>query len=369
MQVPKGYILLSKVEYEELQKNNKQLHHENERLNKQVKLLSKQVELLMARVKELEGMLHKDSSNSHKPPSSDGYKKVIKNNRLKGERAQGGQPGNAGNTLKMVDNPDKRVICKVKGKCLCVATLDELPVNHIKRRQVFDLPLQLIEVTQYEVEVKKCFCGKQHVAECPVQAPVQYGKRIQSLSIGMNQYQIIPFERLQEFFRDYFQVSPSDWWLVKTNTQCYENLLQAEEGIKQALISSDVLHNDETGLRVEGKTQWTHVASTITHTHYGIHPKRGKEAMDAIGILPQFAGNSVHDRYSSYENYENCQHSYCNAHNLRDLLYIEEEMNRKWAKRMRRFLIWTNHLKNQGQLNEELIAALSHQYDTILRKA
>jgi transposase len=269
----------------------------------------------------------------------------------------------------MVANPDKRVRCEVKGKCSCGKSLESLPVIRLEKRQVFDLPPKLIEVTEYEVEVKKCFCGKQHKAECPVQSPVQYGKRIQALAIGLNQYQMLPYERLQEFFGDYFQVSVSDWWLSKTNQVCYENLAPAEEGIKQELISSDVLHSDETGLRSDGKRQWVHVASTTTHTHYDIHEKRGKEAMDAIGILPHFTGNSVHDRYGSYEKYKNCKHSNCNAHHLRELKYIEEEMNRKWAKRMRHFLIWSNHLKKQGQLEEAVIAALSQQYDTILSKA
>ena len=291
------------------------------------------------------------------------------NNRIKGERSQGGQPGNEGMTLKMVKHPDKRVRCKTQGKCSCGISLENLPVTRIEKRQEFDLPPQLIEVTEYEVEVKVCSCGEEHHACCPVNAPVQYGKRIQSLAVGMNQYQMIPFERLQEFFRDYFNVSVSDWWLLKTNQVCYENLAPAEEGIKQALISSAVLHSDETGLRSAGQRQWVHVASTATHTHYDLHAKRGKEAMDVIGILPHFTGNCVHDRYGSYEKYENCQHSNCNAHHLRDLQYIEEEMNRSWAKRMRRFLVWSNHLKKQGALDEVTISALSRHYDNILSHA
>lgn len=347
MQIPKGYLLISKIEYEQL-------------LNR--------LTMMEARIKELEGMLNKDSHNSHKPPGSNEFKK-LKNNRIKGEHSQGGQPENEGNTLKMVDNPDKQVRCKITGKCSCGKSLEELPLAWIERRQKFDLPEKLIEVTEYEVEVKQCMCGQHYEGACPVQAPVQYGKRIQSLAIGMNQYHMLPYERLQEFFRDYFQVSVSDWWLSKTNEVCYENLASAEEGIKQELISSAVLHNDETGLRSNGKRQWVHVASTTTHTHYDIHPQRGKQAMDAIGILPHFTGNSVHDRYSSYEQYTNCQHSNCNAHHLRDLLFIEEEMGRKWAKRMRRLLLWSNHLKKQGPLEEAIVATLSQQYDTILSKA
>jgi transposase len=348
MQIPAGYIVISKDDYKQL-------------LNR----LEKQE----ARIKELEGMLHKDSHNSHKPPSSDAFRKPIKNSRIKGEHTQGGQPGSKGTTLKMVAKPDKQVRCKAQGRCSCGTSLHELPVLRIEKRQEFDLPPKLIEVTEYEVEVKKCTCGKEHKAECPVQAPVQYGKRILALAVGLNQYQMLPYERLQEFFGDYFGVSVSDWWLNKTNEVCYENLAPAEEAIKQALIMSEVLHSDETGLRSAGQRQWVHVASTATHTHYDIHTKRGKEAMDAIGILPHFTGNSVHDRYGSYEKYTNCQHANCNAHHLRDLLYIEEEMGRKWAKRMRRLLIRSNHLKKQGALNETMIGSLSEQYDTILSKA
>lgn len=348
MQIPDGYLLISKVEYEQLRNT---------------------VELLTARVKELEGMLHKDSHNSHKPPSTDGFKKHVKNSRVKGEHSQGGQPGSKGTTLRMIDKPDKRIRCVVKGLCDCGKPLENLPVKRIEKRQKFDLPAKLIEVTEYEVEVKKCCCGKEYKAACPVETTVQYGKRIQALAIGLNQYQLLPFERLQEFFRDYFTVSVSDWWLDKTNTQCYVNLAQAEAGIKQALITSAVLHNDETGIRINKQRQWAHVASTDIYTHYGVHAKRGKEAMDALCILPPFTGNSVHDRYSSYEQYTNCKHSNCNAHHLRELQYIEEDMGRRWAKRMRQLLIWANHLKKQKQLDEAMIVALSQQYDAILSKA
>lgn len=182
MQIPDGYILITKVEYEQMQE--------------QIRLLLLRVKELEAQVKELEGKLHKDSHNSHKPPSSNEFKKR-KNNRMKGEHSQGGQKGSEGTTLKMVTHPDKRIRCEVKGKCSCGTSLDDLPVTRIEKRQVFDLPLKLIEVTEYEVEVKVCSCGLEHYATSPVHAPVQYGKRIQSLAIGMNQYQMIPFERLQ----------------------------------------------------------------------------------------------------------------------------------------------------------------------------
>ena len=86
VELPYGYILIKESDYIEL-----------------LTLVSK----LEERVAELESQLHKNSINSSKPPSSDGLKKVIKNNREKSANKQGAQPGHKGSTLRMVDQADK----------------------------------------------------------------------------------------------------------------------------------------------------------------------------------------------------------------------------------------------------------------------
>jgi len=353
MQIPEGYILISKVEYD-------QLHNEIDQLRKTVAIL-------MARVNELEGMLHKNSGNSHKPPSSDGYKKVIKNNREKTGKKQGAQLGNEGKTLKQRTDPDKIVEHKIMGRCGCGENLETLPVKNIKRRQVFDLPEKLLEVTEHRVEIKQCPCGKLHEAACVVQGITQYGEGIKSLAIYLNQYQYLPFERTQEFFEDIIGISISDAVLTESNEICYEELEDTEFQIKQAIIENDVMRNDETGMRCEGKNQWIHTSSTLQHTHYSIQGKRGKEGMDAIGILNNYQGTSIHDRYASYDGYS-CTHGLCNAHLLRELKYVHEEMGKDWADNMIELLVETNNLKKEEKLDERAIKKMERQYGKITQQ-
>jgi len=202
------------------------------------------IEMIMKlekRVAELESQLNKNSSNSSKPPSSDGLRKVIKNSREKSENKQGAQPGHKGSTLKMVEHPDKFIAHKVQGKCDCGANLEEQKLINILRRQEFELPPKLIEVTEHSIEVKQCKCGRIHQAPCELNSNVQYGNKLKSLMIYLNQYHFIPFERLQEIGEDCLGISISDGVLEKSNQRCYEKLEQTEEIIKQALIQSAVL--------------------------------------------------------------------------------------------------------------------------------
>lgn len=349
MQVPEGYILISKVEYGEL-------------LNR--------LSMMEARIKELEGMLNKDSSNSHKPPSSDGYKKKIQNNREKSDRNVGGQLGHEGKTLLMVEHPDKVIEHKVEYCKHCGMNLQHIPAKKYHRRQVYDLPRVKIEVTEHRVEVKQCgACHKETVADCDVPSSVQYGERIKSMGIYLNQYQMLPVERTRELMEDLFECSISAEVLQQSNELCYDNLEEkVEKEIKESITQSAVMHNDETGIRCEGTTRWIHSYSTQSHTYYAIDDKRGKEAMDRINILPQFTGNTVHDRWASYEKYDHCQHSYCNAHILRDLK-AEEENNKSWATRMKTVLLDAYALSKKEHTSLDSIKDTEKRYDRIVKEA
>src|SRR5258708_10028589 len=116
--------------------------------------------------------------------------------------------------------------------------------------------------------------------------------------------------------------------------RCAERLCPVEQQIKAALSRADVLHQDETGLYVAGQRHWMHVSSTEQLTHYAVNAKRGKEALDAIGILEGFEGVSVHDGWRSYWLYA-CQHALCNVHHLRELTYLYEEQHQDWAGQMK----------------------------------
>ena len=331
-------------------------------------VLLNEIEQLKKEVKELKAQLGKNSSNSSKPPSSDGYKKQIKNNREKSDKKQGAQEGHEGTTLQMVATPDKVVKHKVKGTCCgCGRDLSRATFKTVQPRQVFDLVEKLMEVTEHQVEVRQCSCGMVHEAECAVNGNAQYGERIKALMVYLNQYQYLPFERLQEFGQDCLGLSISDGLLAESNQLCYENLEQTEIDIKQQIIQSEVMHNDETGIRCEKKTQWIHSSSTELYTYYSIQNKRGKEGMDAIGILTDFKGISVHDRWASYDDYD-CGHALCNAHLLRDLKFLAEENESKWAEKMIAVLVQANRDKKEGLLDKKAIHSIEKQSRRIIKE-
>ncbi len=301
--------------------------------------LTQQVQTLSTRVAELEARLNRDSHNSHnshKPPSSDGPAKLPRrrSRRKRSGKAPGGQPGHAGTTLAQVAEPASVVPHQAPACAQCGASLDTAPVVARERRQVFELPPVRPQVTEHQVWHQQCQrCQTVSAGEFPpeVTQPVQYGPGVKALAVYLQEYQQVPFERAQEFFRDVFDLPLSEGTLAAARATCAQRLEPVEAAIKQALISAPVVNLDETGLRIEGRTQWLHLAGTPRLTYYAVHPKRGRTAMDAIGILPAFRGTAVHDALSGYFEYA-CQHSLCNAHLLRELTAILETTRQRWPK-------------------------------------
>lgn len=354
-QVPEGYILIKKEEYDHLLKTIRQM--------------SETIQNLTARVEELESLLRKNSSNSHKPPSTDFFRKPIKNNRTQSGKHQGAQPGHEGTTLKLSETPDKIIPCRAEGMCECGQNIEELATRNIERRQSIDLPEKLIEVIEYQVEVKRCICGKIHEAKCPQSSRVEYGTGIKTLMTYMNIQQMIPFDRLQELSRDILGVNISDGVLEKSNMECYNNLESTESEIKDAIIQEKVVHSDETSLRVEKKKHWVHSYSTALLTLYFIVAKRGKEGIDEIGILKMFKNILVHDRWASYDMFEHILHALCNAHLLRDLKFVHEEKQKNWAKDMIKLLLFAKEKKDKEELTELNLHIIEKAYDEIISDA
>ena len=298
---------------------------------------------LADRLKSLEDRAAKNSRNSSLPPSGDGLAKPPKTKSQREESGlkPGGQPGHAGSTLRKTETPD-RVVVHSPEKCLgCGAALEAAAVEETETRQVFDLPPVSLEVTEHRSERKKCSCcGVTSRGLFPedVTQPVQYGPRIKAAGVYLQAYQLLPFERASEVLSDLFGASLSVGTLKSAIDAASSTLEPVEEQIRAALLVSPVAHFDETGSRVDGRLRWLHVASTPRLTLYAAHDKRGREAHDAIGILPTFTGTAVHDFYSSYLTY-NCIHDLCNAHLLRDLTYVNEQFHQPWAAKLKQFLL------------------------------
>jgi transposase len=167
---------------------------------------------------------------------------------------------------------------------------------------------------------------------------VQYGATVAAVGVYLVQQQLLPYERASEVIEDLLGPPISVGTLQGLVERCGQQLAPGEQQIKAALSQAPVLHQDETGLYVAGKRQWMHVSAREQLTHYAVHPKRGKEALDAIGILAAFQGVSVHDGWHSYWQFV-CQHALCNVHHLRELTFLHEEQGPAWAAEMKELLL------------------------------
>lgn len=293
---------------------------------------------LLVRIEHLESRLAKDSRNSSKPPSSDGYNKPKpKSRRTKSSRPSGGQPGHKGTTLKAVEHPDETEVLKLQFCPRCGHSLVNQVVTGHVHRQVFDVPQQpMLQVKEYSAQIKDCPCCKAAVkAEFPsgVTQSVQYGPCLKASVVYLSHYQLLPYQRLQALLQDLFNASISQGTIDTILHRCHEGLERHEEAIKAQLTRSTVVHFDETGMRMDKALHWMHVSSNETLTYYHFDKKRGTVAMDAMGILPEFKGHAVHDHWKPYYQYD-CAHVLCNAHHLRELIHAHEQYGQNWAPKL-----------------------------------
>ena len=342
-------------------------------LEQQVQDLNARLDVSEKRVRYLEDQLAKNSRNSSKPPSMDGFKKPSpKSLRKKGRRKSGGQPGHAGHTLKMVEEPDHTEVHRVEECECCHRSLIDHEPDCVEKRQVHDLPPRRLVVAEHQVEIKLCTCGHLNKAAFPegVTAPVQYGPRARAAAVYLNNYQFLPYERTCDLLDDLLACPMSEGTLANIIAECHQRLEDPVARIKEQIAQAAVAHFDETGSRVDGKLWWLHAASTVNATYYDIHRKRGNEAFDAIGILPGFIGYAVHDFWKPYFVYS-CLHGLCNAHHLRELIFVHEQHQQQWAGRMIDCLLDIKDavdraVQTTGRLPEKQIQAFEARYQQIL---
>ncbi|MCK4870880.1 MAG: IS66 family transposase [Gammaproteobacteria bacterium] len=292
------------------------------------------IKILIMLVTILANSLGVTSKNSSKPPSDDKNRKRGSMNK-KSDKKPGGQKGHVGTKLKKIADPDEIEELEIDRRTL--------PKGEYKRagyesRQIFDINVSRT-VTEYRAEILEDQHGKRYVAKFPeyVRAEVQYGAKVKTQAVYMSQFQLIPYKRIQDYFADQVGLPLSVGSIFNFNKEAY-NLLEGFAQIaKEQLCLSDLINADETGINVNKKRLWLHSASNHNWTYFYPHEKRGTEAMDQIGILPNFSGVLCHDHWKPYYKYE-CAHALCNAHHIRELTWAEEQDNQQWSKLMRELL-------------------------------
>lgn len=321
--------------------------------------------MLIVIVKLLVNRLGLTSRNSSKPPSSDpNREKPSKKNGL--GKKTGGQLGHQGSQLKRVENPDEIHTIEVDRSQL--PSGDYHDIGYVSR-QVIDIRISR-HVIEYRAQILANQTGKQFRASFPtgVTRPAQYGQALKANVVYQSQFQLLPYNRIDDYFTHEMGVSISQGSIYNFNKEAYLGLESFESWVKEQLIRAKVLHVDETGINVKGKGAWIHLAANEKYTYFFPHAKRGSVAMDAMGILPHFKGTLCHDHWKPYFIYQ-CMHSLCNAHHVRELERAFEQDKQNWALGMKQLLLEMNKTAQEagGALAENEANQYYKKYKAIIK--
>jgi transposase len=344
----------------------------------QVEELARQLATQGEALQALQARLAKDSRTSGKPPSSDGYSKAKRTQSLRqsGNKPNGGQPGHEEHTLHASAHPDRTETHEAITCAHCQAPLADTEATGYEERQVFDIPAIRLEVTAYRAEVTLWpHCGGKTTGACPAGGTqaVQYGPTVKAWAAYFPNQHHIPVERTVQIFEDVVHQPVSEATVLQASEDVSQCIEPSTEAVQEMLRDSEVLHVDESGLRVKGKLHWLHVASIDHLTHYTVHAKRGQEAMEAAGILGAFNGTAVHDHWKPYFTYEECRQALCNAHHLRELQCIEQQYEQAWTNDMAELLLEIKVAVEETRVQAasvppEWLEAFERRYDAIVQE-
>ena len=330
---------------------------------------------LWERLDALESKVAKNSNNSSQPPSSDGLRKT-KSLREPSGKPPGGQLGHKGTTLKRVAEPTQTVDHPLPPQCLrCHSALPLAQAEVAERRHVIDIPTTIFDVIEHRTLAVTCNCGQAHVSSFPaaVTETVQYGPHVRAFGVHLTQGQMLPYARAAELIFDVYGLAISPATLLAWVAEARTALQATADQIANQLRAAPVLNADESGLRVAGKLHWLHIAASDTLTWYGVHAKRGLEAIEAHGILPKRLGVLVHDCWAPYWKLDDSIHALCNAHLLRELVYVKEITGQQWPESMMQLLLGANRVctaarRQQRTLAPNDVAAFRTVYDALVRE-
>jgi len=347
---------------------------ENAALKARLAALEAESAARQERIEELERRLELNSSNSSKPPASDGLKKPTREPRVRSLRERsgrkpGGQKGHRGETLRPVANPDLIVDHYPKTCTQCEATVPAGTSTAFRSRQVVDIPEPKVVVTEHRAHGCACpKCDAVTWAAFPedVKAPVQYGARICAFAVYLLNYQLLPEDRLAQLLSDLFGLKMVPATIARMSAACAQRLRSFADALCERVAAAPVKHMDETGFRIGGRTQWLHIFSTALLTFYRVAAKRGSVLSGIVGII-------VHDHWKPYYTMTGVLHALCNAHHLRELKALVEIEKEEWARKMQSLLRRACHAVNLAKehrvrLKPPLIDLFQKSYERILKE-
>ena len=325
------------------------------------------IEVLILLINILANRLRLNSSNSSKSPSTDLNRE--RKSKSTSSKKPGGQNGHKGTRLEKFKKPNKIRFIRINKKNLPPGKYNEVGYES---RQVVDIKIKKI-ITEYRVQILEDEKGKKYKASFPkgIDTEVQYGNNLKTNSVYMSQFQLLPYNRIQDYFSEQMNIPVSTGSIFNFNKETYNLLETFDEIAKKKLIESSLMHVDETGININGKRKWLHLASNNLWTYFFPHDKRGSKAINAIGIIPKFLGVLCHDHWKPYYNYKQCSHALCNAHHIRELERAIEIDEQKWAKQMQDLLIEANKevISSGGVLSKKRANEYRERYREIIEKA
>jgi len=264
-------------------------------------------------------------------------------------------------------------IAKVSACPVCGENLSHTPCSDHERRTKIDLVFEKV-IEHTDAQIKQCpTCDSTVKGSFPsdMHGPLQYGNGLKAFVVNLLVCQMVSLNRIQKLLKSLIGSVISEASLLKYVLRLHQALENWErQAIKQLLIAP-AINVDETSLQVDKKKHWIHVYSSGDITLKILHRKRGKEAIEHIGIIPRYGGTIIHDCWSSYFSYDHCGHGLCGSHLLRELTFIVDANGYSWARNMKRLLQETCIKVSQSEekrVPDEARVNLQKRYRNILTR-
>jgi len=349
-----------------------------------IEALNATIRELQETIRDLQRQLNQNSRNSSRPPSGDGFNKPSpKSQRTKSGKKPGGQKGHKGAGMSIPHDPDE-VKKHIPQRCktcphLAQCTADGSVFTCGEVRYEVNAVITTTVIEHQSIKASNCPCGERNlVGSFPegIRAYVQYGDSVTALVGLLSTYGAMSAMRIHTLMGSVLGVSLSTGTITAMVSRCASKAGNILEKIRKLLTGSDVVHFDETGTDVNGRTIWVHSSSTESLTYQTINQRRGQSGMEDNGVLPDFDGTAVHDCWSPYWKYDGATHAVCNAHLLRELTSVEEYIpEHTWATAFKTLLIAMKTTKEKAiakgaeELSYYHLHKFSRQYDDIMQTA